>query len=87
MERYILTEDLTNDPIDDILVLNGDYSSYHSYGIINFMFDPFERMTIGLELNYGLKNVDYNGIANDVFIDESKDRDAMRISFGFMFYL
>ncbi len=87
MERYILSEELPNDPIDDVLVLGGDYSSYHSYGILNFMYDPFERMTIGLELDYGRKDVDYNGLANDIFIDENKERDAMRISFGFMFYL
>ena len=87
MERYILSEGLPFDPIDDTLVLAGDYSSYHSYGIINFMYDPFERMTIGLEFDYGLKHIDYNGFANDQFLDKSKERDAMRISFGFMFYL
>jgi len=87
MERYILTEELPDNPIDDTLVLDGDYFSSHSYGIINLMYDPFERMTIGLELDYGVKNIDFNGFANDEFIDDSKDRDAMRISFGFMFFL
>ncbi len=87
MKRYILSENLPNNPIGDVLVLNGDYSSIHSYGIINFMYDPFERMTIGLELDYGIKKVDYNGLANDRFINDIKERDAMRISFGFMFFL
>ncbi|MBE9489505.1 MAG: hypothetical protein IMY67_04370 [Bacteroidetes bacterium] len=87
MERFILSEELPNDPIDDTLVLDGDYFSSHSYGIINLMYDPFERMTIGLELDYGVKNVDFNGFADDEFIDDNKDRDALRISFGFMFYL
>ena len=51
------------------------------------MYEPFPRMTIGLELDYGAKDIDFNGIINDDFIDDSKSRDAMRISFGFMFYL
>ena len=87
MERYILTSDLPEDPIDDILVLNGDYNSNHVYGLFNLMYEPFERMTVGIELDYGVKSIDFNGFANNSFINESKDRDAMRISFGFMFYL
>ncbi len=87
MERFIILSDLPNDPVDDILILNGDYSSIHTYGIFNIMYEPFERMTIGLELDYGVKTIDFIGLANDVLIDEVKDRDAMRISFGFMFYL
>ena len=87
MERYILSNELPNDPIDDTLILNGDYYSVHTYGIINIMYEPFERMTIGLELDYGVKKVDYSGFVNDLLIDESKERDAMRISFGFMFFI
>lgn len=87
MERFIVSEELPNDPIDDTIVINGDVLTIHTYGIFNIMYDPFERMTIGLELDYGVKNMDYNGFANKMFIDDSKDRDALRISFGFMFYL
>ena len=87
MERYILSGNLPNDPIDDTLVLNGDYSSVHTYGIFNIMYEPFERMTLGLELDYGVKAIDFDGFANKVIIDDSDERDAMRISFGFMFYL
>ncbi len=87
MERFILSEELPNDPIDDTLILNGDYSGEHYYGIFNLMYEPFERMTLGLELDYGVKKIDFSGFANNTFIDDSKNRDAMRISFGFMFYL
>ena len=87
MERFILSEDLPNNPIDDTLILNGNYYSYHTYGIINLLYDPFERMTIGLELDYGLKYVDYDGFANDQYVNDNIERNAMRISFGFMFYL
>ena len=83
MERFILVDDLP----DDTLVLDGDYSSEHYYGIFNLMYEPFERMTIGLELDYGIKKTEYEGLANGVFIDDKESRDAMRISFGFMFYL
>lgn len=83
MERYFLTGEID----DDVLVLNGDYSSTHTYCLFNLMYEPFERMTIGLELDYGVKELNFDGFSNDVFINESKDRDAMRISFGFMFYL
>ncbi|MFK5982822.1 MAG: hypothetical protein QM499_07910 [Flavobacteriaceae bacterium] len=87
MERYILTSELPIDPIDDVLVLDGDFSSIHSYGLINVMYEPFERMTVGVELDYGVKSIDFNGFANNEVIDDSEERDAMRISFGFMFYL
>ena len=50
------------------------------------MYDAYERMTVGLELDYGAKKLDANGYLNDVFNDDSKSRDAMRISYGFMFY-
>lgn len=83
METYLLI-DVSN---DDLLVLNGDYSSTHTYGLFNLMYEPFERMTIGVELDYGVKRIHFNGYSNDEYINDSKDRNAMRISFGFMFYL
>ena len=77
---------ISDGQMDEILVQGNFYNS-HYYGIINLMYEPFERMTIGLELDYGAKDIRLNGFANDTFIDNSKSRDAMRISFGFMFYL
>ncbi len=83
METYLLIDESN----DDLLVLNGDYSSTHTYGLFNLMYEPFERMTIGVELDYGVKRLNFNGLTNNEYINDSKDRDAMRISFGFMFYL
>lgn len=80
--RHLYDEELS----EHIIVLQGDAIYDHYYGIFNLMYDAYERMTIGLELDYGAKNLDANGYINDVFIDDSKSRDAMRISFGFMFY-
>ena len=68
-------------------IVQGDFNNFHYYGIINLMYEPFPRMTIGLELDYGVKDINFNGIVNNGFIEDSKARDAMRISFGFMFYL
>lgn len=70
----------------EITILNGDYDQQHGYGIVNIMFDHFDRMTYGLELDYGIKRIDASGRLNGNIFDESKSRDAMRISFGFMFY-
>jgi hypothetical protein len=50
------------------------------------MYEPFKRMTIGLELDYGVKDVFLDGFINEIYVNENKNRDAMRISFGFMFY-
>ncbi len=83
MERYVLIN-ISN---DELLVINGDYSSAHRYGLFNLMYEPFERMTIGVELDYGVKDIEFNGFSNAIEINDSKERDAMRISFGFMFYL
>jgi len=75
-----------NIPSEKFIVLEGEATHSHYYGIFNFMYDAYERMTIGLELDYGAKKLDANGYLNNTFINESKSRDAMRISFGFMFY-
>jgi hypothetical protein len=71
----------------DEIAVQGSFYNTHYYGIINIMYEPFERMTIGLELDYGAKDIRFDGLADDAIIDSSKSRDAMRISFGFMFYL
>ncbi|MBD8489701.1 hypothetical protein IFO69_13170 [Echinicola sp. CAU 1574] len=80
--RYIL---LSDQEVSDIY-LNGQLKHEHYYGIFNMMYDPYERMTIGLELDYGVKRLDGEGSINQLFVDRSQSRDAMRISFGFMFY-
>ena len=81
-EFTLKTEDDLNESI-----VQGDFYNFHYYGIVNLMYEPFPRMTIGLELNYGAKDINFNGLIDDDFVDDSKGRDAMRISFGFMFYL
>ncbi|MFD1316189.1 DcaP family trimeric outer membrane transporter [Namhaeicola litoreus] len=84
VDRFIFGQSVVS---NEELVLNGDYDQLHYYGIFNFMYDVFDkRMTIGLELNYGVKQIKYDGFINQVFYDEQRSRDAMRISFGFMFF-
>jgi len=81
-------EFLVNESEDsEEIAVQGSFYNTHYYGIINIMYEPFERMTIGLELDYGAKDIRFDGLADDEIIDTSKSRDAMRISFGFMFYL
>lgn len=70
---------------DGFIIANGNYSSYNYYGIFNLMFDPFERMTIGVELDYGNKKIDFDGTVENNYIDNYKARDAMRMSFGAMY--
>ena len=79
--RFLLVDDG-----NDITFVDGYVNHVHNYGIVNIMYDHFKRMTYGLELDYGTKKLDLNGLVNGTQIDESKSRDAMRISFGFMFY-
>ena len=83
VQRYFLN--IEED--QEITVFNGDVDHSHYYGIVNLMFDPFERMTIGLELDYGVKSFEATGTSTSDIITESQDRDAMRISFGFMFFI
>lgn len=78
---------LNIEPDSEEIVVRGDFYNTHYYGILNLMYEPFKRMTIGLELDYGIKNIDMNGFINDEFTKINRDRDAMRISFGFMFFL
>ncbi len=83
LEEFILNIGTDQEEI----VVQGDFFNTHYYGIINLMYEPFKRMTIGLELDYGVKDIELDGFINNEFININKDRDAMRISFGFMFYL
>lgn len=82
VSRYFLTQD----PEISEVYTAGDISHNHYYVLTNVMFDLFEAMTIGLELDYGIKQLDANGTINGEFVDTIQKRDAMRISFGFMFY-
>lgn len=82
VERFLLVYPEEN----EVAVLNGNINHTHNYGIVNIMYDHFKRMTYGLELNYGTKKFDVDGLVNGTPLNESKSRDAMRISFGFMFY-
>jgi hypothetical protein len=66
-------------------MLNGNVDNYHYYGIVNLMYDPIEQMTFGVELDYGNKKLLYDGTVNDAYINNTQARDAMRISFGFMY--
>jgi len=49
------------------------------------MYKPFDRMTVGLEMDYGNKKLKFDGYANDRYLDEKKERNTMRISFGIMY--
>jgi len=77
---------VVSDGSDKIVVLKGDIRNDHYYGLFNIMYDPFKRMTLGLELDYGVKKVKIDGTLNDIHVDDITTRDAMRISFGLMFY-
>jgi len=79
--RYILS----NEVFEHEIVFNGNFDSSHYYGIVNVMYHPFERMTFGIEMDYGKKKLEYDGFTNDDYLDEVKKRDAMRISFGLMY--
>jgi hypothetical protein len=72
---------------EEELVIQGDFINSHVYGILNLMYDPFPRMTIGIELDYGWKNIDFSGFVDGALESGTKRRDAMRMSFGFMFYI
>jgi hypothetical protein len=83
LKEFRILEDEVLNP----LYVNGDFTNYHYYGIINLMYTLFSRMTIGVELDYGGKNIDLNGFLNEMPVKNNKSRDAMRMSFGFMFYI
>lgn len=82
VSRFLISD--STDP--QSVVLNGDIDHVHYYGIVNIMYDHYNRMTYGLELDYGAKRLIMNGEANGNQLDINKARDAMRISFGLMFY-
>lgn len=78
---------IINETIDvNAIYLRGNFVHQHYYGIFNMMYDAYERMTVGLELDYGVKSLDISGTANDEPGQIKQSRDAMRISFGFMYY-
>lgn len=81
MNRVIVKAEENN----DFAIANGHYKSSNYYGIFNLMYDPFERMIIGAELNYGHKKIDFDGTVEDNYIDDNQARDALRLSFGVMY--
>ncbi|TYA56684.1 hypothetical protein [Formosa maritima] len=82
MQRFILTE---NDQFPEVY-LNGDVEHSHYYALFNVMYDLLDRLTFGLELDYGVKKLKTKGTVENVLVDDVISRNAMRISFGFMFY-
>ena len=55
------------------------------------MWDPYPNFTIGVEFNYGVKQVKTKGTHTSVgdgsvtTFDNDQSRDASRISFGFLY--
>lgn len=82
VQRFIVTENKGQ----DVIIARGNVDHQHYYGILNMMYDPFKRMTFGLEIDYGTKDLEVGGLLNDSQVFKNESRDAMRISFGFMFY-
>ncbi|WP_067145675.1 hypothetical protein [Pseudotamlana agarivorans] len=79
--RYVLTDSL------DLTEIAGDFGHNQYYGILNVMYDAYERMVIGLEVDYGIKQLDIDGSANNnLYLNDTFHRDALRLSFGFMFF-
>ena len=81
LNRVVITDDLGS----RYTLANGNVNNYHYYGIVNLMYNPTDRMIIGVELDYGYKKLQYDGTLEDTYVDESKGRDAMRFSFGVMY--
>ncbi|MDO6758888.1 hypothetical protein Q4566_01650 [Tamlana sp. 2_MG-2023] len=81
-ERYVIVDDLRDELID----VAGDFNHKQYYGILNMMYDAYDRMTIGLEMDYGVKSLNMNGDVGTTPFDQTQKRDALRISFGFMFF-
>jgi len=66
-------------------------SLFHNYILTNIMWDPYPNFAIGVEFNYGVKNVQSKGdlitspTGTQTEFDVDKSRDASRVSFGFMY--
>lgn len=81
VKRVVITDGVDN----GFIIVNGNVDNYHYYGIVNLMYDPVERMIVGIELDYGNKKVSFDGTVDDTYIDDAKARDAMRVSFGILY--
>lgn len=79
--RYVLS----NEVFEEETVFNGNFDNSHYYAIVNLMYNPFKRMTFGIEMDYGNKKLEFDGFTNDDYVDEVQERNAMRISFGLMY--
>ncbi len=72
-------------------VENGHVKLDYYYGLINFMIDPFDNFTVGMEFNVGSRDNEYYNIAYpdnpppDATDFHKQSRIATRISFG-IFY-
>lgn len=71
---------------DNTVLTNGNVNHVHNYGIVNILYDQFKRMTYGLEVDFGSKYLDLDGFVNETPLVLTKKRDALRISFGLMFF-
>ncbi|MFD1294518.1 DcaP family trimeric outer membrane transporter [Lutibacter holmesii] len=76
---------ISTSPKESITLINGTVNNRHNYGIINLMYDPFEGLTFGVELDYGRKKMSMDGFIDGEYNNDVKSRDAMRASFGCMY--
>ncbi|MGY0392923.1 hypothetical protein ACW5R3_10245 [Bizionia sp. KMM 8389] len=81
LERFIVAD---NSELP-VLQLTGTVNHVHYYGLLNVMYDAFSHMTVGLEVDYGVKVFESTGQVNNLVERIDKQRDALRVSFGFMF--
>jgi hypothetical protein len=75
---------------DGSVVQEAHSSSFYNYILTNIMWDPYPNLSIGVEFNYGIKNVKTKGDLKDTSgnstpFDNDDTRDASRVSFGFMY--
>ena len=75
---------------DGSLVTQGHASSFHNYILTNIMWDPYPNFAVGIEFNYGVKNIKTKGNiieprGDKLIYNDDISRDASRISFGFMY--
>lgn len=84
LKRFIFTGESNQ---MDTLYLEGNLKNKHYYALFNVMYNFMERLSFGLELDMGTKQVEGNGTVNGVYEITALSRDAMRISFGFFYFL
>jgi hypothetical protein len=75
---------------DNTVIQQANSSSLHNYVLINAMWNPYPNFSIGIEFNYGIKNIKSDGVLKEdgkieTPFDIDQSRDASRVSFGFMY--